>query len=72
MNIEFVGFVHSHLNNSEISQQDIKYMRNVLAANECINYAILGIVNLTGKGNIIKWYQIDRRGYLEFKSYIEK
>ena len=41
VNIEFVGFVHSHLNNSEISQQDIKYMRNVLAANECINYAIL-------------------------------
>lgn len=33
-NIEFAGFVHSHLNNIEISQQDIKYSKSILLTNK--------------------------------------
>ena len=70
-NIEFAGFVHSHLNNSEISQQDIEYAREVLSVNKCVNGIILGIVMLNEKKDFIKWYQVGRQ-CLECKNYIEK
>ena len=57
-NIEFIGFVHSHLNNSEISQQDIKYARQILANNKYLDVILLGIVNLSEKLNFICWYNI--------------
>ncbi len=57
-NIEFIGFVHSHLNNCEISTQDIKYARQVLANNKCIDAILLGIVDLSKKLNFIRWYNI--------------
>lgn len=71
-NIEFAGFVHSHLNNSEISQQDVKYVKSVLLTNKCISYIILGIVNLNVGKNFVKWYKLDRETYLELNVYIEK
>ena len=40
-NIEFAGFVHSHLNNIEISQQDIKYAKSILLTNKFMTYIIL-------------------------------
>ena len=58
-NIEFIGFVHSHLNNSEISQQDIKYARQILANNKYLDFILLGIVDLSKKSNFICWYNIE-------------
>lgn len=57
-NIEFIGFVHSHLNNCEISKQDIKYARQILANNKCFDAILLGIVDLSKKLNFIRWYNI--------------
>lgn len=51
-NIEFVGFVHSHLNNSEVSRQDIDYSRDTLRTNKHLNYIILGIVDLSKKSTV--------------------
>lgn len=62
-NIEFAGFVHSHLNNIEISQQDIKYAKSILLTNKFMTYIILGIVNLNSGKDFVKWYKLDRETY---------
>jgi len=55
-NIKFIGFVHSHLHNSECSPQDVEYARQILKANRQINSILLGIVSL--ESNSIKWVLI--------------
>ena len=57
--ISFVGFVHSHLHNCEISKQDIEYARHILANNKSYNTIILGIVDLSKKSDFICWYSIE-------------
>lgn len=52
-NINFIGFVHSHLHNSECSRQDVEYARQILKTNKHINSLLLGIFNL--EINSIKW-----------------
>ena len=71
-NIEFAGFVHSHLNNIEISQQDIKYAKSILLTNKFMTYIILGIVNLNAGKDFVKWYKLDRETYSDLNVYIKK
>ena len=54
-NIEFVGFVHSHLHNCKISQDDIKYARLILKSNTNINNILIGILDLSKDINELTW-----------------
>lgn len=68
--IKFAGFVHSHINNDTISDEDIKYMRKILGVLKEYRYVHLGIVNV--KSNTLKsdnavWYTIEK-----INSYISK
>lgn len=56
--INFIGFVHSHLNNAVLSPQDIKYARKILAENDSIKEIVIGVINLNANNNI-KWYMIN-------------
>lgn len=57
--ISFAGFVHSHPHNSIISDADIKYAQKIMKANEMKNI-LMGILDLSGKSEVIKWYRIDK------------
>lgn len=59
-NIEFAGFVHSHLNNCVISRQDIKYAGSILKMNICYNRILVGVVDLSKETNEILWYFVYR------------
>ena len=50
-NIEFVGFVHSHLNNDDLSLQDTIYARDILKENCCLENILIAIINLSVKEN---------------------
>lgn len=67
-NIEFVGFVHSHLHNSEISQQDIDYAKQILKANKSLNNILIGIVDLSKTVDDLKWNSV----YLKELKQIKK
>ena len=56
--INFIGFVHSHLNNAVLSPQDIKYALKILAENDSIKEIVIGVINLNANNNI-KWYMIN-------------
>lgn len=56
----FVGFVHSHLHNYKISQQDIKYAREILTVNSFLNDILIGIINLSDNVDLVKWYLINK------------
>jgi len=60
-NIEFVGFVHSHLNNCEISQQDIEYARNILEENSCLESILIGVINLGENKNHMEIYFVNMK-----------
>lgn len=63
--IEFVGFVHSHLNNDKVSIQDIIYCRRILKKNSRLSSILIGIINLSEKNSIIKWYIVCTNDVLE-------
>ena len=63
--IEFVGFVHSHLNNDKVSLQDIIYCRRILKKNSRLSSILIGIINLSEKNSIIKWYIVCTNDVLE-------
>ena len=54
-NITFGGFIHSHLHNCEISQNDIKYARSILESNTNINNILIGVLDLSKNMNEITW-----------------
>ncbi len=56
--IEFIGFVHSHLNNDDLSPQDIKYAQEILTVNDNMDYILIGVINLNVNNNI-KWYIVN-------------
>ena len=58
-NIEFVGFVHSHLNNDDLSLQDIIYARDILKENCFLENILIGIINLSVKENQMEMYLLD-------------
>ena len=57
--IEFVGFVHSHLNNRNLSMQDVIYARDILKENSCIKNILIGVIDLSIKKNNITFYILD-------------
>lgn len=54
-NITFAGFIHSHLHNCKISQDDIKYARLILKSNTYINNILIGILDLSKDMNELTW-----------------
>ena len=58
-NISFCGFVHSHLHNNVISEQDALYTRETLRANKQINTLIMGIYDLSAKKQPLRWYSVN-------------
>lgn len=63
-NVEFVGFVHSHLHNAQVSRQDILYSRKILKANTFLDDILVGILDLS-KQTVIKWYVVSIEGIVE-------
>lgn len=61
-NIRFIGMIHSHLINKELSKEDIEFARDVLNSSTELNFIIMGICQLdysyTQKG--IVWYQVSQ------------
>lgn len=59
-NIRFIGMIHSHLINKELSKEDIEFARDVLNSSTELNFIIMGICQLdysyTHKD--IVWYQV--------------
>lgn len=59
-NIRFIGMIHSHLINKELSEEDIEFARDVLNSSTELNFIIMGICQLdysyVQKG--IAWYQV--------------
>jgi len=59
--IMFAGFVHTHLNNTQISQEDTEYAKKLLG---CLNqqYVLMGIVGLNRDGSLneLAWYNISK------------
>ena len=60
--IKFIGIVHSHLINKELSKEDIEFARDLLNSSTELNFIIMGICQLdysfTQKG--IAWYQVSQ------------
>lgn len=58
--IQFIGLVHSHINNSEISVEDIEYARTFLQSNSYYQYIVMGIakMNLFHRVEKIDWYRV--------------
>lgn len=65
VNVSFIGFVHSHLHNDCISQQDIDYGREILKENKFLSNILIGIIDLSKKTHCIKWYKIDENSIFE-------
>ena len=63
-NIRFVGFVHSHLHNCELSMQDIDYCRYIIGINAMISSMLIGIIDLSKECNK-KWYVVSKNGVIE-------
>lgn len=57
-NVSFIGIVHSHLHNNEISHQDIAYCREIIKANDSLEELIMGILDLSDEHNSIRWYSV--------------
>ncbi|MBQ8764963.1 MAG: hypothetical protein IJZ12_03480 [Clostridia bacterium] len=68
-NIEFVGFMHSHLNNTVLSLQDVIYARDILKQNRCLKNIVIGVINLGENKNHMKLYLIGMKEKLKI-SYI--
>ena len=64
-NIEFVGFVHSHLNNDTLSIQDVIYARDILKENCCLENILIGIINLSLNESQIEMYLLDMKEKLK-------
>ena len=60
INVKFIGFVHSHLNNDKISEQDVIYSREILKYNRYLQNILIAIINLSNKQNNIKWYCVSK------------
>lgn len=58
-NISFVGMIHSHMHNSEISTQDIAYCQEIIKANDSFNELIIGVLDLSDENNQIAWYSVN-------------
>jgi len=57
--IEFAGFVHSHMNNADVSPKDVSYIREIMKSNNRQNL-ICGIFNArkAQDKDVINWYNI--------------
>ncbi len=64
-NIEFVGFVHSHLHNDTLSMQDIIYARDILKENSCLANILIGVINLCESDNQMEMYLVDAKEKLQ-------
>lgn len=64
-NISFLGFVHSHLHNSKLSYEDIKYAREIIKANEKISEILLGVVDLSCVEDRIDMYAVEEKEVIE-------
>lgn len=64
-NIEFVGFVHSHLHNGALSIQDVIYARDILKENCCLENILIGIINLGVSENQMEMYLLDMKEKLK-------
>lgn len=53
--IEFKGIVHSHINNSFLSEEDVKYGREIMISC-CFDKILMGLVCI--KNRTITWYEI--------------
>ena len=59
--IRFMGFVHSHINNSDISEEDVEYMQTILNSNK-LSKLILCIADynyLEKRVSSLRWYVIE-------------
>lgn len=70
-NIEFAGFVHSHIDNCEISYQDIKYSREILDVNKSLENILIGIVNLEVESNDILWYLVSQESVVKLTVHMK-
>lgn len=68
--IKFVGFVHSHMHNDALSQQDLVYAKEILNANEFLSDITLGIINLNSEKIRVKWYKVEKESVLQLCEYI--
>lgn len=59
--IEFAGFVHSHMHNGSISEDDILYIRKIINNNnyESLICGILNVENIKYE-DAIQWYNISK------------
>lgn len=64
-NIKLVGFVHSHLHNDTLSNQDVIYAREILKENSCLNNILIGIINLDENKNHMEMYLLDMKEKLK-------
>ena len=63
-NIRFIGFVHSHLYNKNISDEDIYFCREFIKMNE-IESVLCGIVCYEHDNKMILWYLIKENDCIE-------
>lgn len=71
-NIEFIGFVHSHIDNCEISYQDIKYSREILDVNKSLESILIGVVNFGEESNEIMWYLVSQESVVKLTVYMKE
>ena len=59
-NIEFIGVIHSHLINNEISDDDMDFAKAILSSSSEIEYVLMGICTLDYLYNLkeFSWYQV--------------
>ena len=65
-NIRFIGYVHSHLYNKNISDEDIYFCREFINMND-IESVICGIVCRERDKKMILWYLIKENDCVEIK-----
>lgn len=67
--LEFAGFVHSHPNNSIISEDDVIYIKSILKCNDILSL-YCGIYDVSS--DFLQWYIVDELRCLKANAIVIK